>query len=66
MMTVFIKKETLSQLFSVCEISKNTFSYRTLLVVQKTNETIKDESIIINELKDGFFFLKINKSAGMS
>ena len=32
--------------------------------VQNTNETIKEEPITINELKDAFFSLKINKSAG--
>ena len=32
--------------------------------VQKTNETIKDASITINELKHAFFYLKINESAG--
>ena len=32
--------------------------------VQNTNETIKEEPITINELKDVFFSLKINKSAG--
>ena len=32
--------------------------------VQNTNETIKEESITINELKDTFFSLKINKNAG--
>ena len=31
---------------------------------QKTNETTKDEPITINELKDAFFSLEINKSAG--
>ena len=34
--------------------------------VQKTNETIKDEPITINELKDNFCSLKINGSAGMT
>ena len=32
--------------------------------VQNTNQTIKEEPITINELKDAFFSLKINKSAG--
>ena len=32
--------------------------------VQNTNETIKEKPITINELKDAFFSLKINKSAG--
>ena len=32
--------------------------------VQKTNQTIKNEPITIKELKDAFFPLKINKSAG--
>ena len=32
--------------------------------IQNTNETIKEEPITINELKDTFFSLKINKSAG--
>ena len=32
--------------------------------VQNTNETIKEERITINELKDAFFPLKLNKSAG--
>ena len=32
--------------------------------VQNTNETLKEEPITINELKDAFFSFKINKSAG--
>ena len=32
--------------------------------VQKTNETIKDESVTTDELKDAFFLLKINKISG--
>ena len=32
--------------------------------LQNTNETIKEEPITINEIKDAFFSLKINKSAG--
>ena len=37
----FIKKETLAQVFSCefCEISKNTFSYRTPLVATSGNST---------------------------
>ena len=31
--------------------------------MQKTNETIRNEPITINELKDAFFSLKIDKSA---
>ena len=34
------------------------------IYVQSTNETIKEEPITINELKDAFFSLKINKSVG--
>ena len=40
----FIQKETLAQLFSceICEISKNTFSYRTPLVAACVNKGILD------------------------
>ena len=38
----FIKKETLAQVFSCefCEISKNTFSYRTPLVAASDDNTL--------------------------
>ena len=32
--------------------------------IQGTNETIKEQPVTINELKDAFFSLKTNKSAG--
>ena len=41
----FIKKETLAQVFSCefCELSKNTFSYRTPPVAASVNNSIKIE-----------------------
>ena len=53
----FIKKETLAQVFSCefCEISKNTFNYRTPLVAasERTNQsTIVEITIIIFTLCD--------------
>ena len=44
------------------DIPTSTRSFQSY--VQTTNETIKEELITINELKDAFFSLKINKSAG--
>ena len=49
----FIKKETLAQMFSCefCEISENTFSYRTSLVaasVTLTQQTLKVVSTLTN------------------
>ena len=49
----FIKKETLAQVFSCefCEISENTFSYRTSLVaasVTLTQQTLKVVSTLTN------------------
>ena len=32
--------------------------------IRKNNETMQDEPVTINELKDALFSLKINKSAG--
>ena len=49
----FIKKETLAQLFSCefCEISKNTFSYRTPRYVQ-IKSSFSDEKNISGEIWD--------------
>ena len=49
----FIKRETLAQVFSCefCEISENTFSYRTSLVaasVTLTQQTLKVVSTLTN------------------
>ena len=43
----FIKKETLAQVFSCdfCEISKNTFSYRTPLVAASAGNILRKKSI---------------------
>ena len=45
----FIKKETLAQVFSCefCEISRNTFSYRTLPVAASDFYTLKGGGILI-------------------
>ena len=52
----FIKKETLAQVFSCqfCEISKNTFSYRTLLVAAFDQTLVELVCIIFIVLNSNF------------
>ena len=46
----FIKKEALAQVLSCqfCEISKNTFSYRTLSVAASTNLLLQKNNSVTN------------------
>ena len=58
---VFIKKETLAQVFSseFCEISKNTFSYRTPLVaVSEANNFNKYFSTITLDIHSSIRYIK--------
>ena len=61
--------QTHSTIFSLILIQKLADDIPTATIsfesyVQKTNERTKDEPITIYELKDAFFPLKINESAG--